>query len=162
MGACTYVHSGTNRDERGPPLLCPDVSATRLDGGLDTTLQVTSKLQLRLGLPPPGQTKVCSIFVIIIHLEQDLAGDLNRSSFPKIMKTLHFNVKAVKKVPTKLKSMPAPKLLKIRNQLRNFLKVGTGAGAEKNSFSSAILLKTIGKTLWPNTGTCLLGGWPEL
>jgi hypothetical protein len=46
--ACTDIHSGTNRDERCPPLLCPDVSATRLDGGLDTSLQVTSKLGLAL------------------------------------------------------------------------------------------------------------------
>jgi hypothetical protein len=41
----------------------------------------------------PGQIKVAHF--IIIHLEQHQASDLNRYSFQKIKRTLHFNGKAV-------------------------------------------------------------------
>jgi hypothetical protein len=53
--------------------------------------------------PVPGQTKL--VYLIIIHLEQDQASDLNRYSFQKIMKNLHFNLKALQTgTPTKLKT----------------------------------------------------------
>ncbi len=51
------------------------------------------KFRFRLPAQDSGQTKV--VYFIIIHLEQDQASDRNRYSFPKIMKTLHFNWKAL-------------------------------------------------------------------
>ncbi len=58
-----------------------------------------------VSFPATAQTKVG--YFIIIHLEQDQASDLNRSSFQKIMKILHFNA-AVQTgtLHTKLKSRP--------------------------------------------------------
>jgi hypothetical protein len=62
--------------------------------------------ELILELSAPGQNKVVNI--IIIYLEQEQAGDLNRYSFKKIMITPHLTEKVCKQVPvpTKLKSEP--------------------------------------------------------
>ncbi len=59
------------------------------------------------------------------------------------MKNLLFYLKAVKTgtVPTKLKSEPERKLLKVR----------AGAGAGKNSFGSATLAKYYGENGFPLT-----------
>ncbi len=75
----------------------------------------------------PGQTNV--VYFIRKHHEQDHASDIKQYSFQKVMKTLHFNEKLCKQVPTKLKSMPA-----LEPELKLF-KVEAGAGAETNSYT---------------------------
>jgi hypothetical protein len=51
------------------------------------------ELELIFEVSAPGQTKI--VYLIIIHLEEVQASDLNRHSFQKVMKTLHFDLKAV-------------------------------------------------------------------
>ncbi len=45
----------------------------------------------------PPRVRLCKVvvYLILIHLEEVQASDLNRHSFQKVMKTIHFDLKAV-------------------------------------------------------------------
>ena len=86
------------------------------------------KFRLRLPAPAPGQTKV--VYLIIIHIEQDQKSIF----FPKNHEKSTFSLKSCENRHPQSSSRS-----RLRSRSRNFLKVG--AGAEKNSFGSATLIR---------------------
>jgi hypothetical protein len=95
------------------------------------------QFRLRLPAPAPGQTKV--VYLIIIHIEKDQKSIF----FPKNHEKSTFSFKSCENRHPQSSIRSRSRL---RSRSGNFFKVGAGAGAEKNSFGSATLLKT------PKTG----------